>query len=163
VINIKTKPNFTYRCDKKKDILKWGKWSVDDSKSTGRFERRSKALCAIGLSSARHLLRVIIGLFNGFISGHAVAQLVETLRYNPEGSGFDSRWCHWNFSLREFFRPHYGPGIESASNRNEYQEYFVGGKGGRCVGLANLSPSCVECLDIWEPQSSATLRACPGL
>jgi len=23
------------------------------------------------------------------------------------------------------FRPHYGPGIDSASNRNEYQEYFL--------------------------------------
>ena len=22
------------------------------------------------------------------------------IRYNPEGRGFDSRWCHWNFSLR---------------------------------------------------------------
>ena len=31
--------------------------------------------------------------------GHAVAQLVEALRYKPEGPGFDSRWCHWNFSL----------------------------------------------------------------
>jgi hypothetical protein len=31
--------------------------------------------------------------------GHAVAQLVETLRYKPEGRGFDSRWYHWNFSL----------------------------------------------------------------
>ena len=30
---------------------------------------------------------------------HAVAQLVESLRYKPEGRGFDSRWCHWNFSL----------------------------------------------------------------
>jgi len=28
-----------------------------------------------------------------------VAQLVETLRYKPEGRGFDSRWCHWHFSL----------------------------------------------------------------
>ena len=26
--------------------------------------------------------------------GHAVAQLVEALRYKPEGRGFDSRWCH---------------------------------------------------------------------
>jgi len=26
--------------------------------------------------------------------GHAVAQLVEALRYKPEGCGFDSRWCH---------------------------------------------------------------------
>jgi len=30
---------------------------------------------------------------------HAVAQLVEALRYKPVGRGFDSRWCHWNFSL----------------------------------------------------------------
>jgi len=28
-----------------------------------------------------------------------VAQLVEALRYKPEGRGFDSRWCHWNSSL----------------------------------------------------------------
>ena len=27
----------------------------------------------------------------------AVAQLVESLRYKPEGRGFDSRWCHWKF------------------------------------------------------------------
>jgi hypothetical protein len=26
--------------------------------------------------------------------GHAVAKLVEALRYKPEGRGFDSRWCH---------------------------------------------------------------------
>jgi hypothetical protein len=28
-----------------------------------------------------------------------VAQLVEALRYKPEGCGFDFRWCHWIFSL----------------------------------------------------------------
>jgi hypothetical protein len=27
------------------------------------------------------------------------AQLVEALRYKLDGRGFDSRWCHWNFSL----------------------------------------------------------------
>jgi len=31
--------------------------------------------------------------------GHYVAQLVEALSYKPEGRRFDSRWCHWNFSL----------------------------------------------------------------
>ena len=31
--------------------------------------------------------------------GTAVAQLVEALRYKSEGRGFDSQWCHWNFSL----------------------------------------------------------------
>ena len=50
------------------------------------------------------------------------------LCYKPEGRGFDSRWCHWNFSLTKSFRPHYGPVVDSASNRNEYQEYFLGVK-----------------------------------
>jgi hypothetical protein len=37
-------------------------------------------------------------------------------------------------------------GVDSASNKNEYQEYFLGGKGGRCVGLTTLPPSCADCL-----------------
>ena len=95
--------------------------------------------------------------------GHAVAQLVEALRYKPEGRGFDSRWCHCNFSSTQSFQPQYGPGVDSASNRNEYQEYILGGKGGRCVGLTTLPPSCADCLEIWEPQPPGTLRVCPGL
>jgi len=31
--------------------------------------------------------------------GHTVVQLVEALRYKSEGRGFNSQWCHWNFSL----------------------------------------------------------------
>jgi len=31
--------------------------------------------------------------------GQAVAHSVEALCYKPEGCGFDSQWCHWNFSL----------------------------------------------------------------
>ena len=79
--------------------------------------------------------------------GHSVAQLVEALRYKPESRGFDSRWCHWNFS------------ILPTSNRNEYHEYFLG----RCVGLTTLPPSCADCLEICEPQPPATLKACPGV
>jgi len=30
------------------------------------------------------------------------------LRYKPEGRGFESRWCHWNFSLTSSFHPQYG-------------------------------------------------------
>ena len=25
--------------------------------------------------------------------------VVKALRYKPTGHGFDSRWCHWNFSV----------------------------------------------------------------
>ena len=58
----------------------------------------------------------------------SVAQLVEALRYKPEGRGFDSRWCHWNFSLTQSFRPHYDTGVDSTCNKNEYQKYFLGEK-----------------------------------
>jgi hypothetical protein len=33
------------------------------------------------------------------LTGHAVAQFFEALRYKPEGRGFNPRCCHWNFSL----------------------------------------------------------------
>ena len=85
--------------------------------------------------------------------GHAVTLLVEPLRYKQEGRGFDSRLCHCDFSLTNSFRSHYGPGVDSASNRVEYQEYSLGGggsKGGQCVGLTVLPPSCADCLEISE-------------
>jgi hypothetical protein len=53
--------------------------------------------------------------------------------------------------------------VDSASNRNQYQEYLLVGKGGRCVGLTTLPPSCADCLQIWEPQPTGTLRVCRGL
>jgi len=33
-----------------------------------------------------------------------------------------------NFIDIKSFRSHYGPGVNSASNRNEYQDYFLGVK-----------------------------------
>ena len=52
-----------------------------------------------------------------------MAQLVEALRYKPEGRGFDSRW-------RPLW-PHYGPWVDSGSNRSEGQECLLGGKDGQ--------------------------------
>jgi hypothetical protein len=50
-----------------------------------------------------------------------------------------------------------------ASNQliNEYKEYFLVGKGGRCLGLTIESPSYVDCLEIWEPQPPDNLRDSP--
>ena len=53
---------------------------------------------------------------------------VKVLCYKSEDRWFDLRWCHLNFSLTNSFRSHYGPGVDSASNRNDYQEYFLGVK-----------------------------------
>jgi len=49
------------------------------------------------------------------------------LCYKPAGRRFNSRWCHGNFSMTSL-RLHYGPRFNSASNRNEYQVYFLGVK-----------------------------------
>jgi hypothetical protein len=65
----------------------------------------------------------------------------------PEGD-------HLNFSLTQLFRPHYGPGVDSASNRNKYPGSSLRDKGGRCVGLKTLPPSCADCLEILEALAS---------
>jgi hypothetical protein len=42
-----------------------------------------------------------------------------------------------------FFQPHYGPGIDSASNSNDYQKYSRGVKGGLPARKAdNLTTIC---------------------
>ena len=61
-------------------------------------------------------------------------------RNKPEGRGFDSRWCHWNFYCHNI--------SASAANRNEYQEYFLGGKDGRRIGLTTLLFLCTDSLEI---------------
>jgi hypothetical protein len=66
------------------------------------------------------------GTFKGTMGTKAGRAVVKALRYKPAGRGFDSRWCHWNFSMTQSYRSHYGPGVDSASNRNEYQVYFLG-------------------------------------
>jgi hypothetical protein len=47
--------------------------------------------------------------------------------------------------------------LKEMSTRN----IFLGGKGGRCVGLTTLPHSCADCLEIWE--SSGPLQACNGI
>jgi hypothetical protein len=101
----------------------------------------------------RKTLQLIIVL----LLGHAVAQLGEALRYKTEGRGFDSRLCHWNFSFTQSFRPHYGPGVDSASNINDYQEYFLRVKKrvrGRLLGLSAALQLLVSRLYPWPPLSS---------
>ena len=63
------------------------------------------------------------------------------------------------------FRSHYGPGVDSAANRNEYQEYFLGVKAAGALRLTTLPPSCAVVtksgdLNFLEP--SGSLQACNG-
>ena len=89
-------------------------------------------------------------------SNDAVAQLVQALRCKREDGGFDSRWGHWHFPLTQSYRPHYGPVVDSASNRNEYRGSSLGGKGGRCVRLTVLPISRADCLEIVAASTSYT-------
>jgi len=50
------------------------------------------------------------------------------LCYKSEGRWFDPSWCHWYFSLTKSFCLHYGPGVNSVCDRNEYHEHFLGVK-----------------------------------
>jgi hypothetical protein len=51
-----------------------------------------------------------------------------------------------------------GTGVDSASNRNGYKGYLLGGKDGWCLGLTTLPPSCADCVEIlgastsWDPK-----------
>jgi hypothetical protein len=69
-----------------------------------------------------------IFLFSITLSGARGGVVVKALCYKPAGCGIESRWCYWNFSLTQSFRSRYGPGVDLACNRNEYQVYFLGVK-----------------------------------
>jgi len=102
-------------------------------RNTGVHDLRNansgKQITELGNSLVKNITYVLSFLFhNNDISGARGGVVVKALRYKPAGRGFDSRWCHWNFSLTKSFRSHYGPGVDSASNRNEYQVYFLGVK-----------------------------------
>jgi hypothetical protein len=45
---------------------------------------------------------------------------------------------------------HYGPGVDSACNRNKYQEHFLDGKGEQCTRLITIPLSCADYLEIWN-------------
>jgi hypothetical protein len=50
-------------------------------------------------------------------------QLIEALRYKPQGSGFDSRWCYWNFWFTNPFVLTMAPG--STQPRREMSNRII--------------------------------------
>ena len=85
-----------------------------------------------------------------------MAHLVDALRYQPEGRGFDGK-----VSLTQSFRPHYIPGFDSASkNLEQGIRISLGIK--RPVRRADNLITW-DSLEIWDPQPRGILRTCPGL
>jgi len=58
----------------------------------------------------------------------AVAQWLKCCATNRKVAGSIPAGVRGFFIDIISFRSHYGPGVDSASNRNEYQEYFLGVK-----------------------------------
>ena len=60
--------------------------------------------------------------------GTAVAQWLRCCATNRKVAGSIPAGVSAFFIDIKSFRSHYGPGVDSASNRNEYQEHFLGVK-----------------------------------
>ena len=88
--------------------------------------------------------------------GAAVAQWLRCCATNRKVDGSIPAGVNGFFIDIKFFRPLYGPGADSTSNINEYQEYFLGGKGGRCVRPTTYHHSVplsrnLGALTFWNP------------
>jgi hypothetical protein len=87
--------------------------------------------------------------------GHAIVQLVAALCYNPERRGFDSR-----DDVTGIFHWHNPSGYTVALGLTKPVTEMIPGifpwgcKGGRCVGLTTLPPSCADlgASTSWNPQ-----------
>jgi len=62
------------------------------------------------------------------MEGTAVPQWLRCCATNWKGAGSIPAGVIGIFIDIKPFQSHYGPGVDSASNRNEYQEYFLGVK-----------------------------------
>ena len=70
----------------------------------------------------------IIKIFPTIMKGTAVAQWLRCCATNRKIAGSIPAGVSGFFIDIKSFQSHYGPGVNSASNRNEYQEYFLGVK-----------------------------------
>jgi len=72
-----------------------------------------------------------------------------------------------NFVFTKSYRERYGPGTESDSSKDEYQDSLLVTKGGRCLGLINFQPSYADFLEISGshiiPENLGLLHACTGI
>ena len=85
-----------------------------------------------------------------FSWGTAVAQWLRCCVTNRKVAGSIPAGVIGIFIDIKSFRSHYGPGVDSVSNRNEYQEYFLGIKAANAKA-DNLTTMLCLCHVIWEP------------
>ena len=97
--------------------------------------------------------------------GTAVAQWLRCCATNQKVAGsIPAGVSGFVIDIKSFWS-HYGPEVDSASNRNECQEHFLGGKKRPVRKADNLPPSCAVVtksgnLNFLEP--SGPVQACNG-
>ena len=74
------------------------------------------------------MIRVLITDKYCVIVGTAVAQWLRCCATNRKAAGSIPAGVSGFFIYIKPFRSHYGPGVDSASDIKEYQEYFLGVK-----------------------------------
>jgi len=128
---------------------------ISNSNSVGRAEQ---------LFSFHFWISLILFVYSHFW-GNVVAQWLRRCVANRKVAVSITARVSGFFIDIKSFRSHCGPGVHSASKRNEYQEHFLGGKGGRCIRLTTLPPYCAVVTrsgNLKFLESSGPLRACNG-
>jgi len=85
-----------------------------------------------------------------YIYGTAVAQWLRCCATIRKFAGSIRAGVSGFFIDIKSFWSHYGFGVDSASNRKEYQEYFLGVKAASAFGWQPTTILC-RCHEIWEP------------
>ena len=165
----------------------------DGDSSSSKCLCLSTRLCGMTFITKRNIKLLSIALQNIVCFTHALASMASCVFwvFRPYGiycSGYmtvfwDTQWSIWskhcttswkvagpitdrrhcNSSLTWPVQLHCDSGVDSASNRNEYQEYVLGDKGGWCVRLTTLPLSCASCLELLGASTSWSPWACAGL
>jgi len=96
--------------------------------STNILQSQFNPLINMSLSTKHSNSKVEISFRYFNIAGTAVAQCLRCCTTNRKVAGSISAGVNGLFIDIKFFRLHYGPGVDSASNRNEYRVYLLGVK-----------------------------------
>jgi len=72
------------------------------------------------------ILYILITSYFRKLHSSRVAQWLRFCATNRKVAGLIPAGVSGFFNDIKYFRSHCGPGVDSASNRNEYQEYFLG-------------------------------------